>query len=60
MGWRAGDCVGVVLGAGEKGLQGPGCVCSGGQERRDGVADGVRCHCELGAACGCTQSPEQR
>ena len=41
MGWRAGDCVGVVSGARQKGLQGPSCVYSGGQKGRDGIADGV-------------------
>lgn len=55
MGWRAGNCVGVVFGARQKGLQGPRCLYSGGQEGRDGVADGVRGYTILGAACGCTQ-----
>ena len=44
LGRRAGYCVGVIPGAGEKGLQGSGCVCGGGQERRNGIADGLKCH----------------
>ena len=42
LGWRAGYCVGVVLGAGEEGLQGSCCVCGGSQEGRNGTADGMR------------------
>ena len=42
LGWRAGYCVGVVPGAGEKGLQGSRCVCGGSQEGRNGTADGMK------------------
>ena len=42
LGWRAWYCVGVVLGAGEDGLQGSCCFCGGSQEGRNGIADGIR------------------
>ena len=43
LGRRAGYRIGVVRGAGEEGLQGPSGIRRGGQEGRNGVADGMRC-----------------
>lgn len=56
LGRCARDCFDIVSGTRQKGLQGPRRVYSWGQERRDGVTDGVKTTYELGAACRCTQN----
>lgn len=42
LGRRAGYRVGVVLGAGEEGLQGPRYIHRGGPQGRHGVPDGMK------------------